>query len=563
MLDLPGMRSLPPTPDDDGRWSTPRAGRPTRPSNRRVLPPRGSDAVQQPEAAAAQPAGANACATPVQAPVHEPARPAGPASGAGRQGLVRTRNPVFRPTGGLCSYPAALSLGRPKAGDGVIKLDDTWAALPSAQAAQRTGARGTIVHGILLKPTPKHIDVRPSTSSAAERPTRAVAASAQPAAPTTGDKTANAKAARPQTAISHPGDAFDANNIGTQTDSPARFLAGRGATFALSPVAAATYQGGVHVNDTQPQGPFVHGEDLRYIGPKKRGGMTKSLGVKALVPSGKLMGSEVRAWWPDEAPADDGYIAGPGETSLWHSSPFALGREMDRYDRRTFGPNLSHKEWIATCKELKDASTKLSEMERSLRNGMMLQARALSKQASLVDHKLYASAAGSDVLSQMSTSTSWAGHSLAASTHPVQSVVSAGSHLQGYAMQGSLKVRDWLSPRESTSEASVVHGREQAKSKSIPDYEKLEKGARFGDSVLKTMRGQEALEEVQRVRENPPKFDHTNQRTERPHAVRTFRYYDGQGKESLTRKRIAIPEDEKKFLSGSQVGRPLNRYDDG
>ena len=563
MLDLPGMRSLPPTPDDDGRWSTPRAGRPTRPSNRRVLPPRGSDAVQQPEAAAAQPAGANACATPVQAPVHEPARPAGPASGAGRQGLVRTRNPVFRPTGGLCSYPAALSLGRPKAGDGVIKLDDTWAALPSAQAAQRTGARGTIVHGILLKPTPKHIDVRPSTSSAAERPTRAVAASAQPAAPTTGDKTANAKAARPQTAISHPGDAFDANNIGTQTDSPARFLAGRGATFALSPVAAATYQGGVHVNDTQPQGPFVHGEDLRYIGPKKRGGMTKSLGVKALVPSGKLMGSEVRAWWPDEAPADDGYIAGPGETSLWHSSPFALGRDMDRYDRRTFGPNLSHKEWIATCKELKDASTKLSEMERSLRNGMMLQARALSKQASLVDHKLYASAAGSDVLSQMSTSTSWAEHGLAASTHPVQSVVSAGSHLQGYAMQGSLKVRDWLSPRESTSEASVVHGREQAKSKSIPDYEKLEKGARFGDSVLKTMRGQEALEEVQRVRENPPKFDHTNQRTERPHAVRTFRYYDGQGKESLTRKRIAIPEDEKKFLSGSQVGRPLNRYDDG
>ena len=187
-----------------------------------------------------------------------------------------------------------------------------------------------------------------------------------------------------------------------------------------------------------------------------------------------------------------------------------------------------------------------------------MQARALSKQASLVDQKLYASAAGSDALSQMSTSTSWAGHSLAASTHPVQSVVSAGSHLQGYVMQGGLKVKDWLSPREAASEASVVHGRR----KSFPDYEKLEKGARLGDGVLKTMRGQEVLEEAQRVRENPPKLDHTNQRTERPHAVRTFRYY-GQGKESLTQKRIPIPEDEKKFLSGFQVGRPLNRYDEG
>jgi len=552
---LPGMRSLPPTPDDDGRWSTPRAGRPTRPSKRRVLP-READAAQQPDFAAAQPAGA---AKIVQAPLQEPARQAGPASGAARRGLARTRNLVFRQTG---VGGAAATLGRPKAGDGVIKLDDTWATL-SAQAAHRTGARGTILHGILLKPTPKHIDVRPSTSSAAERPTRAVDAWEQTAAPATGDKTANAKAAMPHTAISHPGDAFDANNIGTQTDSPARFLAGRGATFALSPVAAATYQGGVNVNDTQPQGPFVHGEDLRYIGPKKRGGMTKSLGVKALVPSGKLMGSEVRAWWPDEAPADDGYIAGPGETALWHSSPFALGREMDRYDRRTFGPNLSHKQWVATCKELKDASTKLSEMERSLRHGVMLQARALSKQASLVDHKLYASAAGSDVLSQMSTSTSWAGHSLAASTHPVQSVVSAGSHLQGYVMQGGLKVKDWLSPREAASEASVVHGRAQAKSKSIPDYEKLEKGARLGDNVLKTMRGHEVLEEAQRLRDNPPKFDHTNQRTERPHAVRTFRYFDGQGRESLTQKRITIPEGEKKFMSGSQVSRPLNRYEEG
>jgi hypothetical protein len=97
--------------------------------------------------------------------------------------LARTRNLVFRQTG---VGGAAATLGRPKAGDGVIKLDDTWATL-SAQAAHRTGARGTILHGILLKPTPKHIDVRPSTSSAAERPTRAVDAWEQTAAPATGD----------------------------------------------------------------------------------------------------------------------------------------------------------------------------------------------------------------------------------------------------------------------------------------------------------------------------------------------------------------------------------------
>eukprot|EP00802_Teleaulax_amphioxeia_P008491 Tamp_08500.p1 GENE.Tamp_08500~~Tamp_08500.p1 ORF type:complete len:347 (+),score=51.58 Tamp_08500:601-1641(+) len=264
------------------------------------------------------------------------------------------------------------------------------------------------------------------------------------------------------------------------------------------------------------------------------------------------MGSEVRAWWPDEAPADDGYVAGPGETALWQSSPYALGREMDRYDRRTFGPNLSHKQWVATCKELKEASTKLSEMERSLRNGMMMRARALSKEASLVDHKPTASSVGSDVLSQVSTRMSWAGRGSEASAQPAPSVVSAGSRVPGYVMQGGLKVKDWLSPRKAASEASIVHGR---KAKTIPDLKKLEKGERLGDSVLKSMRGQEVLEEAQRVRENPPKFDHTNQRTERPHAMRTFRYYD-KGKEVIKEKRIPIPEDEKKYLPGSQTDRP-------
>ena len=459
---------------------------------------------------------------------------------------VLTRKPVFQPADQRGRVDA-FARPKPGAGEGVIKLADTWAALAPGQAAQKAGAGGTIVNGILLVATPKHVG-----SSEGARPQTAAAAAA-----TTSARAPSAKAGRPGTAVSHPGDAFDANNIGTQTDSPARRVAGRGATFALSPVA--TYEGGVEVNDKQPKGPFVHGEDLRYIGPKKRGGVSKSLGVKALIPSGRLMGSEVRAWWPDEAPADDGYVAGPGETALWQSSPYALGREMDRYDRRTFGPNLSHKQWVATCKELKEASTKLSEMERSLRNGMMMRARALSKEASLVDHKPTASSVGSDVLSQVSTRMSWAGRGSEASAQPAPSVVSAGSRVPGYVMQGGLKVKDWLSPRKAASEASIVHGR---KAKTIPDLKKLEKGERLGDSVLKSMRGQEVLEEAQRVRENPPKFDHTNQRTERPHAMRTFRYYD-KGKEVIKEKRIPIPEDEKKYLPGSQVIRPLNRYGGG
>ena len=38
--------------------------------------------------------------------------------------------------------------------------------------------------------------------------------------------------------------------------------------------------------------------------------------------------------------------------------------------------------------------------------------------------------------------------------------------------------------------------------------------------------------------------------------------YD-KGKEVIKEKRIPIPEDEKKYLPGSQVIRPLNRYGGG
>ena len=126
-------------------------------------------------------------------------------------------------------------------------------------------------------------------------------------------------------------------------------------------------------------------------------------------------------------------------------------------------------------------------------------------------------------------------------------------------MGGSLKVGDWLSPRRPTP-ALHEEAKRQAR-KEIPDYEKIERGARLGDSALKAMRGQGVLNESMNLRDNPPKMDSTNRPTERPHAVRKFRYHGS--KDSLTHshevlvcKRIPIPDDELKSLaqrSGAQV----------
>ena len=526
---------------DSGRHSTPRAGKPSNPPPKQNSPPRNRSSVV---------ALASTRSSPAQETVPysllSPEARAGTQNEELRRGLPRTREPVFRPQARAVWHKAAehggekfaRSAARGSANDsvGVIKLEDTWTAHgPRAKA----GEEGTMVGGVLMRSS------RPSVeSTVGPRPHTAAAVV----------NTTPIKAGRVSKGISKPGENGDSNDIGVQTDSPKRWVAGRGATYAYCPVES--YEGGVEVNSRQPKGPFVHGEDIRFIGPKKRGGVAQSQGIKALTASGRLMGSEVRAWWPDEAPPDDGYIPGPGETSLWQSSPYAVGRDMDRYDRRTFGPNMSHAEWLDTCKELKKASTKLSEMERSLRKGMLLRARALSKEASIVGtNSLSPTQAPTKVpesiasaLSQVSTCKSATGPSIKVA----ETVVSAGSHVPGYVMGGSMKVKDWMSPRKEPSEATAVDRPNGSKVKTLPDYEKLERGARLGDAALKTLRGQEVLSEAQRVRENPPKFDSTNQRSERPHAIRKFRYYD-KGVELLKEKRIPIPEDELKYVSGSQV----------
>jgi hypothetical protein len=547
----------PPAPSDNGRYSTPRAGKPSQPQAKQHARPRpGSALVPQellkPEAAP----GVGTTSTPQYSPVavksQARTQPLSP-----RKGLQRTHTRVFRPNdGSLRSKDAepADSFAK-KAPAAVVALSDTLefygkhgVLAKGAHVKPKAGEGGTMKHGVLMRQTPPHH--AGSSVSGWQRP-KTAAASMSIASMSIASKS--------EPTDPHPGDRGDANTIGIQTDSPKRLVAGRGATYAYSPVA--TYHGGVEVNYRQPHGPFVHGEDIRFIGPKKRGGIAKCNGIKALTASGRLMGSEVRAWWPDITPDDDGYVPPEGETQFWQSCPFAVGRHMNEYDRRTFGPNMSHKEWVATCKELKHASTKLSEMERSLRAGVLAQARQLSREASLAAHSLSKASKSkksgsgmSAALSQQSTRESWVGQGTQITENQAETVISSGSHVPGYVMGGSLKVKDWLSPRNARSEASMVNGTSKSKTKFIPDYETLERGARFGDNALKTFRGQEVLDEALRMRENPPKFDHTNQRAERPHAIRKFRYYN-KGGETLKEKRIPIPEDEKKYLemSGSQV----------
>ena len=428
-----------------------------------------------------------------------------------KKGLLRTREQVFHDTRTAGAF-ARSGKGAPEA---------------ETPGKQKAGEVGTLVNGVLIR----HTHTQPH--------------------PPTGTEKSNV---RPYTAVSKlessPGQKGDTHNIGLQTDSPRRWLVGRGATNALSPVQ--TYGCGVEVNVRQPAGPYIHGEDVRFIKPKKRGGIAKCSGIKSLTANGRLMGSEVRAWWPDEAPDDDGYIPGPGETALWQSSPYAVGREMDRFDKRTFNPNMSHKEWLATCKELKNASTKLSEMERSLRNGVLLQAKEVSRQASLVAMKNGSLA--SQVLSQKSEALSKKSTLVSqVSANETVTVVSAGSHIPGYVMNGSLKVQDWLSPRKPPSE-SLSLDVTNPHNAVIPDYENLEKEARHGFNVLKTLRGQEVLQESQKLWNNPPKFGHTNPRTERPHDIGNFVYHT-HGGQMLKQKRIPISEKQIKYLKekGSQV----------
>lgn len=548
------MKAPPDAQSDDGRYSTPRAGKPSQQHAKKQANPRPLHVP--PELLEPEPAPSLG---KTASPQYSPMRPATTAARSPvrtqalespHKGLQRTHTRVFHPNDGT-SRPKGAGPDDAFGKNAVVALSDTLEVYgehgvftKGAQAKPKAGVGGTIKHGVMMRQAPPHLG---SILSVVARPKTEAAASMSVVSIKSGPTDP------------HPGDRCDANTMGIQTDSPKRLVAGRGATCAFSPIA--TYHGGVEVNYRQPRGPYVHGEDIRFIGPKKRGGISKCNGIKALTASGRLMGSEVRAWWPDRTPDDDGYVPPEGETQFWQSCPFAVGRHMNEYDRRTFGPNMSHKEWVATCQELKHASTKLSEMERSLRAGVLAQARQLSRDASLAAHSLskaskskVSGSGASAALSQQSTRESWVEQGSEITENQVETVVSAGSHVPGYVMGGSLKVKDWLSPRNPRSEASMVNGTSKSKTKFIPDYEKLERGARFGDNVLKAFRGQEVLDEVLRMRENPPKFDHTNQRTERPHAIRNFRYYD-KGGEVLKEKRIPVPDDERRHLemSGSQL----------
>ena len=465
-----------------------------------------------------------------------------------RPGLRRTREQVYRPHDATAKqtvekFARGGKLGKPQPGEGVIALADTYRHHDvdgQAHVATKSQAcdERKIVNGVLQRLPPKH--AQSNTVQQGQQTDNATTPKLEPKSRLSTCKS---------TVRSHPGDIIDENNKGIQTDSPARRVGGRGATFALSPIA--TYKGGVEVLTTQPKGPFVHGEDVRFIGPKKRGGTVNCNGIKALMPSGRLMGSEVRAWWPDEGPEDDGYIPGPGETTLWQSSPYAVGRNMNVHDRRTFGPNMSNKEWATVNNDLNLASTKLGEMERSLRSMMAARQKMLSRQGALVSNNISPRDAHS-IMSKRTTRTSETVRASERSFRETQTVVSGGLHVAGYGTNGSLKVRDWLSPRRPLSEASMMHTPGKSKTKTIPDYEKLEKGARLGDSALKALRGQEVLDESIRVRDNPPAFDHTNRPTNRPHQVSHFRYY-GRGGEIFREKRLPLSKDEIKCLEMTHV----------
>ena len=92
--------------------------------------------------------------------------------------------------------------------------------------------------------------------------------------------------------------------------------------------------------------------------------------VKSLLPSGKVMGTDVRAWFAEDPSANLAASKRRGSTQVQQSAPFANGDMMDQYDRRTFGPKLTLKTWDKTLKSLEAASTKLGEVERGLILGL-------------------------------------------------------------------------------------------------------------------------------------------------------------------------------------------------
>ena len=128
------------------------------------------------------------------------------------------------------------------------------------------------------------------------------------------------------------------------------------------------------------EGPYAFGEDIRFAAPKQRGGLGNFGGYKALSPSG-LMGDEFQAWWP-APPVHRQVRPEKGGTLLENACPFAIGRGMDVYDKRTFDPHYTREQWAVAHRELRANPATVGEMERTLKQGLTLLASRLQASAS-------------------------------------------------------------------------------------------------------------------------------------------------------------------------------------
>ncbi len=243
-------------------------------------------------------------------------------------------------------------------------------------------------------------------------------------------------------------------------------------------------------------------------------------GIKALHPSGKLMGSDVRAWWPDppvdEEEDDLGNFA--PLSLVMRSSPYAVGKTLDTYDRRTFDPKMSHGAWQQAVQQLQAASTKLSEMERSMRNGLQLMAAA-SQAASLATSKQTQSRAPSFLSSSSRSKPNGSERSYA------RSAMTARSWSEEFKMQSANKVSDWISSQRP------------AKSRQIPPYKKIMEAERHGDNALRAMRDHETEKHQQAIREHPPVKTWPEIR---PFETVTAKYVAADGKYMLREKQVFV-----------------------
>lgn len=309
-------------------------------------------------------------------------------------------------------------------------------------------------------------------------------------------------------------------------------------------------------------GPFAHGEDVRFMGPKKRGGLggagLSGGGFKPLTASGKLVGDEKRAWWPSE-PVKKQIRPKEGGTRLENAAPFAIGRGMDEYDRRTFNPKSSRQEWDEAHRELRSNPPTTGEMERTLKQGLTqlasrLQANAqtAASAAAQAKAKAKASQASTGQLSPAvpaldvgaaaqrarpgsagSADTVWDAEHFLRSTGRVSAWLSGGG---AHTARGAGAAETRAAEAETHTHVSARRRRAR-----LPlDYNKVVRGMWMGDAARQAMRGHANVLEFHRMLDNrdtpraaPPP---------RPHDTIKARYFAiaGQGEERILTKRAPI-----------------------